>query len=102
MDGLFNPKNDVNSTKNEPWTWHTSDRSTDYINANEGICPRLTDINALATQSPEFTAYMKSEFVKKVKDELAVVVGRVSWDSILECCMIARYGNLEKELRILN
>ncbi|CAK4656583.1 unnamed protein product [Aphanomyces euteiches] len=75
-------------------TWMTADGATDYIDhKNDNSCPALNHIMEEAKKSNAWSANANSQDVKQLeRDFQQIVDGNFSWDTCLECLMIARYA----------
>ena len=90
VDGMFPPQDhDVKPLK-ELLTWHTADAAMDIMFPNAKICPRLNYISQLSTASAGFSDYISSTTTREIQTKVEQIVGKISWETLLECLMIAR------------
>jgi hypothetical protein len=94
MDGLFPPDGALSRELQRMLTWHVADISTDYIDANQRICPMMGLIANLSSYSDEFTVHERQRETVDLTAHFQQLVGNFSWDSVLECLSVARCNDL--------
>ncbi|KAH9101287.1 hypothetical protein LEN26_015801 [Aphanomyces euteiches] len=96
VDGMFPYVHSDDTDTEHMLTWMTADGATDYIDhKNDNSCPALNHIMEEAKKSNAWSANANSQDVKQLeRDFQQIVDGNFSWDTCLECLMIARCNNI--------
>ncbi|ETV65934.1 hypothetical protein, variant [Aphanomyces astaci] len=94
VDGLFPYDVTDDSDTEHMLTWMTADGATDYIDhKSDNSCPALPFILGQVQATPEWAALSRDVAPLQAEFE-RVVNGTFSWDTCLECLMIARCNDL--------
>ncbi|RHY88001.1 hypothetical protein DYB35_004229 [Aphanomyces astaci] len=96
VDGLFPYDVTDDSDTEHMLTWMTADGATDYIDhKSDNSCPALPFVraNSPLQATPEWAALSRDVAPLQAEFE-RVVNGTFSWDTCLECLMIARCNDL--------
>ncbi|OQS05376.1 hypothetical protein THRCLA_02480 [Thraustotheca clavata] len=96
VDELFPYQHGEDSNVGQMMTWNTADSTSDYIDhRRDTSCPALDRLAKEIANSPATVQHRSSPAVQALEKKFNKIVGvKFSWDTCLECLMVARCNNI--------